>query len=76
MQVVLHSLFPRLPSLLLFLTMALSTEQVALLRTVGAAVSIYFNVKYVFGAAVPESYRRLFIIAVLIAAIIGVRAAK
>ena len=56
--------------------MALSTEQVALLRTVGAAVSIYFNVKYVFGAAVPESYRRLFIIAVLIAAIIGVRAAK
>ena len=56
--------------------MALSTEQVALLRTVGAAVSIYFNVKFVFGAGVPDNYRRLFVIAVLIAAIVGVRNAK
>jgi hypothetical protein len=56
--------------------MAMTTTQVALLRTVGAAVSIYFNAKYLWGAGVPDGYRRLFIVVVLLAAIIGIRNAK
>ena len=56
--------------------MALSTEQVAVLRIVGAAVSIYFNAKFIFAAAVPAQYRRAFLVVVIIAGIIGARNAK
>jgi len=56
--------------------MALSKEQTAVLRIVGAAASIYFNVKFIFGSGVPEKYRRIFVIVVIIAAILGVRSAK